>query len=640
MKGICRFFQASLLLCLFVAIHAGQAAYPGVPEHHYFLEAEKRLAKGDLSALSQYSRLLRDHPLLPYLQARHLQTRLRSVDSREIVAFLNEHPDTPYGERLRNAWLGQLAKRQQWKLFAAHYQEPRQYGIRKFTCLAASSLIHTREYTLASEAVRALWLVAYSQPEECDAPFAWGLKRGVIDQKIVWDRLVLIKRRGSARLAQQLSGNLVPSNRIWFQRLKEAYRHPEKVLASLGQTCQSPVFNGGVLAAAMGRLAKSDPKMAVDAWQKMERTRCRDRHQAGMALGFGLSRQLYSQEAYQVFASIPVQKRSGRVYREMIRIAIRTGQWARVLENLAALAPDKRESPKWQYWRAMALDATGDAKRAKVIFGTLAAGTGYFNFLAADHLRVPYRWAPAEGVSVSILRKVASRDEVKRMRVFLDLGRTIDARRELRFLPDRLQEHEKRALSTLCRRWQWSYCAIRVMADFPHGSEHYLRHPLPFVKSVRRAARESAVPVALLYAMMRTESAFLADAVSHDGARGLMQLLHPTAGDSARLIGVKAPSKWRMLDVGLNVRLGAAHLSKLRRDFSEAMVSVAAYNAGGRRVRGWLSSLPPKNPGTWVSGLPFKETRGYVRRVFFSYLVTRRLLHEPDISLSSLMLRG
>ena len=71
-----------------------------------------------------------------------------------------------------------------------------------------------------------------------------------------------------------------------------------------------------------------------------------------------------------------------------------------------------------------------------------------------------------------------------------------------------------------------------------------------------------------------------------------------------------------------------------------AMVSVAAYNAGGRRVRTWLSSWPPRNPEIWVSGLPFEETRAYVRRVFFSYLVTRRLLHEPDISLNSLMLRG
>ena len=70
------------------------------------------------------------------------------------------------------------------------------------------------------------------------------------------------------------------------------------------------------------------------------------------------------------------------------------------------------------------------------------------------------------------------------------------------------------------------------------------------------------------------------------------------------------------------------------------LVSEAAYNAGGRRVRIWLSSWPPRNPGTWVSGLPFEETRAYVRRVFFSYLVTRRLLHEPDLSLNSLMLFG
>ena len=45
MKGICRLFQASLLLCLFAATHAGQAAFPGVSEHHQQAGEEEGLLK-------------------------------------------------------------------------------------------------------------------------------------------------------------------------------------------------------------------------------------------------------------------------------------------------------------------------------------------------------------------------------------------------------------------------------------------------------------------------------------------------------------------------------------------------------------------------------------------------------------------
>ncbi len=640
MKDACRVFQTGLLFCLFIAPHTGQAVYPDASGHHRFLEVEKRLEKGDLSVFAKHARHLREHPLFPYLQAADLRARMHTGNTHAMVAFLNEHQDTPYGERLRNAWLAQLAKNQQWKLFSTHYLEPRQYDRRKLSCLAATGLLNTGQYALVREAVADLWLVAHSQPKECDAPFAWGLKSGTIDQKMVWDRLVSVMQKGNVRLAQYLSKNLETRNRGWFQSLREAYRRPEKVLASLGEGCPSLFFNRDVLAVAMKSLARNDSQAAVRTWQNMERTGCHDHYKAGIALGFALSRQLYSQEAYRVFASVPAQERSGRVHQEMIRSALRTGQWAQVLENLAALAAEERKTLEWQYWRAMALDAIGDMTKAKVIFRTLAAGTGYFNFLAADHLYVQYRWAPTDGVPASVLRKVLSRDSVKRIRILLKLDRIIDARRELHFLSDRLQEPEKRALATLCRRWQWSYCAIRSMATFPHGSEYYLRHPLPFEETVRRAAQESAVPVALLYAVMRTESAFVKDAVSHAGARGLMQLMPPTARNSARLIGAKPPSKWRMLDVDLNVRLGAAHLAKLRRSFSEAMVSVAAYNAGAARVRYWLKNWPPHSPESWVAGLPFGETRGYVRRVFFSYLVIRRLLQKPGMRLSTLMLRG
>src|SRR4029078_10973268 len=56
-------------------------------------------------------------------------------------------------------------------------------------------------------------------------------------------------------------------------------------------------------------------------------------------------------------------------------------------------------------------------------------------------------------------------------------------------------------------RWQWD-CV----------------YPRPYAGAVPDAAREADIPSALLYAVMRQESAFRPDVVSGAGARGLMQL--------------------------------------------------------------------------------------------------------------------
>ena len=105
----------------------------------------------------------------------------------------------------------------------------------------------------------------------------------------------------------------------------------------------------------------------------------------------------------------------------------------------------------------------------------------------------------------------------------------------------------------------------------------------------------------LLAAMVETESGFNAEAVSLQGALGLMQVLPETA-DLFR--PVDDP-----MDPTINVEVGARYFaSQLRLFDGDLPLALAAYNAG------------PGNVMRFAGIPPFRETRRYVRRVLASYV--------------------
>ena len=143
----------------------------------------------------------------------------------------------------------------------------------------------------------------------------------------------------------------------------------------------------------------------------------------------------------------------------------------------------------------------------------------------------------------------------------------------------------------------------------------------------------SASP-ALVYAIARQESSFEARAQSGAGAKGLMQMLPSTARRTAQRAGVPFDEQRLMSDASFNAQLGAAHLGELMGEHPGSLIlTFAAYNAGGRRVKEWIAiSGDPRDPNVdpvdWVERIPFAETRNYVQRVTENFEIYRLLLGE------------
>jgi len=131
-------------------------------------------------------------------------------------------------------------------------------------------------------------------------------------------------------------------------------------------------------------------------------------------------------------------------------------------------------------------------------------------------------------------------------------------------------------------------------------SRSKLLEGLPYGGEIRRAARRHGVDGLLLAAVIEAESGFNPDAVSIDGALGLMQIMPATAD----LFGAAEYG-----DAVVNIDVGARYLRFLIDSYNgDIELALAAYNAG------------PGNVSRFAGVPPFSETQRYVEQVLGRYV--------------------
>jgi soluble lytic murein transglycosylase len=142
---------------------------------------------------------------------------------------------------------------------------------------------------------------------------------------------------------------------------------------------------------------------------------------------------------------------------------------------------------------------------------------------------------------------------------------------------------------------------------------------------VLEGIRQSGVDRNWALSIARQESRFDAEALSIDGAIGVMQLMPHTAVATAK---VDPGGQYRILEKNLgNIRnplinsyLGSRYLGRLMEVYPHNPErAVASYNAGMHMVVRW-KRLASEDWDFFVEGIPFKETRRYDREVLWNYM--------------------
>lgn len=137
-----------------------------------------------------------------------------------------------------------------------------------------------------------------------------------------------------------------------------------------------------------------------------------------------------------------------------------------------------------------------------------------------------------------------------------------------------------------------------------------------------------------IHAIARQESQFDRNAVSHAGARGLMQLMPGTARETSGKIALAYRPEALNSDITYNIQLGSTYFQRMLRYYDGSYpLAVAAYNAGPGNVNKWLARNGDPRSGSidildWIEQIPIFETRNYVQRVLENAVMYEHL--NPD----------
>jgi soluble lytic murein transglycosylase len=617
-----------LALCAFGSSFATSALGQGDKD---LLAARAAFDRGDRVRLDALAPKLADHVLAPYVEYWQKKLRLDSATDAEIGAYLARWPKTPLADRLRVDWLKTLGKRGQWADFAALYSPTAGEDVE----LACYGIEYRRQRdgdaSLAD--AKPLWFTGQNTPDACAPLFAALFAKGDLTVGDRRARFRLATEAGNVRLAQSISLEMPPNDRIGFREFAQVDASPGPSLARGEFRWKVP--GGSDLALyALERAARTDAASVRTAWEKQRgRLNEADRLYGNARIAFHAARQQnplaaeWFREAGN--AALSDAQRAWRV-----RAALRVGAWPEVLTGIEAMPPSEQEDSAWRYWKARALSAQGRQGDATPIFASLAGEVSFYGMLAAEAIgqRQEIASAPLEP-DAKTLAEFGATPGVRRAVKLAQLDMRPESQREWLYVV-RGQPDDTLLLAANYARGEGLYDrAINTAERTTTRHDFGLRYLMPFRTQFVAAAQEQAVDVSLLFGIARQESRFAPDIVSSAGAVGLMQLMPPTAQWVAKQLNRADFRPSQISDAALNTQFGAYYfkywLEKL--DRMQALAA-AAYNAGPARAQAWRAATPLEG-AVWVETIPFNETRDYVKKVLANAMVYSRALDQAYVPL-------
>jgi soluble lytic murein transglycosylase-like protein len=150
-------------------------------------------------------------------------------------------------------------------------------------------------------------------------------------------------------------------------------------------------------------------------------------------------------------------------------------------------------------------------------------------------------------------------------------------------------------------------------------------YPRHYQLVVQRAAVQFDTEQALIFAIIRRESAFETMALSRSDAHGLMQIIPTTAIDIARRLTLEDFKLVDLFDPSTNVTMGTSYIVRQLTRFGDLRLAIAAYHGGSGRVRSWLDTLPHDDIDLFIELIPRESTRLYVKAVYQALLIYRMI---------------
>ncbi|MBO9711845.1 lytic transglycosylase domain-containing protein [Sphingomonas sp.] len=280
------------------------------------------------------------------------------------------------------------------------------------------------------------------------------------------------------------------------------------------------------------------------------------------------------------------------------------------------------------YWAGRAMERAGLTADANAYFEKAAGYPDlYYGQLAVEHLGRSLRRPPDFNARVSdpaVRDAFYKREVVRAAQLLGTLGQYDDQGLFIRQVAkDATSDTDHILAAELSRVIGRPDLGVMVgRSALENGLSDYTAAGYPSV----RVPAEQQDYWTMIHAIARQESMFDRSAVSHAGARGLMQLMPGTAREVSGRLGLAYDRDSLTRDTDYNIQLGSSYFKRMFGLYGSYPLAIAAYNAGPGNVNKWLAAYgDPRTGGTdvvqWVENIPIFETKNYVQRVLENAVV-------------------
>ena len=590
-----------------------------------------------MDVVEQLMPTLRDYPLYPYLQYRQITSDLMNTPTLAVSNFVQANPTLPPARTLKNRFVNELARRQDWRGLLAF--SPDKPGTAEAQCNYYYAKYNVGDTQGAWEGAKTLWLTGQSRPNACDPLFSAWRASGTQDPLAYLERIRLAMKAGNTSLVKALASQMPAEYQTIATAITDLANNPNTVL-TFARTTGATDFTRQLAAVAFTSVARQDvenARLMIPMLVQAQQLNDEQAQELRDTVAWRLMGSDVTDEQARWRDDAIMRSQSTSLVERRVRMALGTGDRSGLNTWLARLPMEAKEKDEWRYWQADLLMERGRDDEARSILLSLMQQRGFYPMVAAQRLGEPYalRVEKAPGAISSALTSGA---EMARVRELMYWNQDNTARSEWANLVSSRSQTEQAQLARYAFDQHWWDLSVQATIAGKLWDNLQERFPLAYNDLFVRYTSGKDIPQSYAMAIARQESAWNPKVKSPVGASGLMQIMPGTATHTVKMFNLPGYSNpAQLLDPETNINIGTSYLQYVYQQFENNRIfASAAYNAGPGRVRTWLGNSAGRiDAVAFIESIPFSETRGYVKNVLAYDAYYRHFMGQKEDVLSS-----
>ena len=590
-----------------------------------------------MDVVEQLMPTLRDYPLYPYLQYRQITSDLMNTPTLAVSNFVQANPTLPPARTLKNRFVNELARRQDWRGLLAF--SPDKPGTAEAQCNYYYAKYNVGDTQGAWEGAKTLWLTGQSRPNACDPLFSAWRASGTQDPLAYLERIRLAMKAGNTSLVKALASQMPAEYQTIATAITDLANNPNTVL-TFARTTGATDFTRQLAAVAFTSVARQDvenARLMIPMLVQAQQLNDEQAQELRDTVAWRLMGTDVTDEQARWRDDAIMRSQSTSLVERRVRMALGTGDRSGLNTWLARLPMEAKQKDEWRYWQADLLMERGRDDEARSILLSLMQQRGFYPMVAAQRLGEPYalRVEKAPGAISSALTGGA---EMARVRELMYWNQDNTARSEWANLVSSRTQTEQAQLARYAFDQHWWDLSVQATIAGKLWDNLQERFPLAYNDLFVRYTSGKDIPQSYAMAIARQESAWNPKVKSPVGASGLMQIMPGTATHTVKMFNLPGYSNpAQLLDPETNINIGTSYLQYVYQQFENNRIfASAAYNAGPGRVRTWLGNSAGRiDAVAFIESIPFSETRGYVKNVLAYDAYYRHFMGQKEDVLSS-----